>query len=139
MPIETTDSRVEAVIDSRFQVTSTARGHATLTDEPEDIGGADVAMDPTELFLSSLASCKLATMRMVAERKAWNTTGMKIVLTLEKETDPAVKNAEKTIIRQTISFPGHLTEEQRAKLTAISHKCPVSKIVTGEVHIIDND
>jgi putative redox protein len=136
MPAETTDSRVVAVIDGRYRVTNIAREHQTISDEPEEAGGTDAAMDPVELLLSALASCKLATMRIVANRKQWNTDGMKIVLTLEKDDSG---ETEKTIIRQTISFPDHLTEEQQTKLTAVSHKCPVSRIVTGEVHIIDND
>jgi putative redox protein len=136
MPVETTDSRVTAVIDDRYRVTSIAREHQTISDEPREAGGTDSAMEPVELLLSALASCKLATMRIVANRKEWNTEGMKIVLTLGKDGSGGT---EKTIVRQTISFPDHLTEEQRTKLTAVSHKCPVSKIVTGEVHIIDND
>jgi putative redox protein len=135
MPIETPDSRVEAIIDSRFKVTSVARGHVTISDEPEELGGDDSAMDPTELLLSALASCKLATIRLVAKRKGWNTDGLQIQLSLFKE--PVEGGTEKTTIRQTISFPDHLTEEQRGKLTAISHKCPVSRIVTGEIHFTD--
>jgi putative redox protein len=127
MPIETPDSRVEAIIDSRFKVTSVARGHVTISDEPEELGGDDSAMDPTELLLSALASCKLATIRLVAKRKGWNTDGLQIQLSLFKE--PVEGGTEKTTIRQT--------EEQRGKLTAISHKCPVSRIVTGEIHFTD--
>lgn len=130
MSIETAGTRVEAIIDSRYKVTNVARGHVTISDEPAEAGGADSAMDPQELLLTALASCKLATMRMVAKRKVWNTDGLKITLELEKLP-------EKTIIRQTISFPDHLNEEQRAKLTSISHKCPVSKMVTGELQIVD--
>lgn len=137
MSVETPDSRIEAMIDSRFKVTSVARGHVTISDEPEALGGDDAAMDPTELLLSSLASCKLATMRIVAKRKGWNTEGLQIHLDLHRD-ESAANGKEKTIIRQTILFPDHLTDEQRNKLTAISHKCPVSRIVTGDILITDN-
>lgn len=136
MSVETPDSRIEAMIDSRFKVTSVARGHVTISDEPEALGGEDAAMDPTELLLSALASCKLATMRLVAKRKGWNTEGLQIHLDLHR--DPTENGTEKTIIRQTILFPDHLTDEQRNKLTTISHKCPVSRIVTGDVQFTDN-
>jgi putative redox protein len=127
---ETTNSRVKAAINDGYLVTNEASGHQALCDEPLADGGANLAMTPTELFLSSLASCKLATMRMVAQRKQWDTTGLNIELELENE-------AGKNTIYQTISFPDHLTHEQREKLTTISHKCPVSKLVTGTVHILD--
>ncbi|MDH4473628.1 MAG: OsmC family protein [Fluviicola sp.] len=130
MSDETTNSRVKASINQGYLVTSEASGHQTLCDEPLADGGTNLAMTPTELFLSSLASCKLATMRMVAQRKQWDTTGLSINLEL-------VNELEINTIYQTISFPEHLTNEQREKLTTISHKCPVSKLVTGTVHILD--
>jgi|GEM_PF-916367 len=130
MSTETTNSRVAASIDNRYKVTSVARTHSAVCDEPIELGGTDEAMDPTELFLSALASCKLATMRMVAHRKGWNTTGMTISLEIQKEQDT-------NTILQTITFPDELTMEQRDRLTTISHKCPVAKIVTGELHILD--
>lgn len=127
---ETTNSRIKASINERYLVTNEASGHLTLSDEPLEDGGTNLAMTPTELLLSSLASCKLATMRMVAQRKQWDTTGLSIELEL-------VNEAEKNTVYQTISFPEHLTDEQREKLTTISHKCPVSKLVTGTLHILD--
>lgn len=130
MSEETANSRVKASINERYLVTSEANGHQTISDEPESAGGTNLAMAPTELLLSSLASCKLATMRMVAQRKQWDTNGLSIELEL-------VSEEEKNTIYQTISFPDHLTNEQREKLTTISHKCPVSKLVTGTVHILD--
>ena len=36
---------------------TTARGHRLLSDQPLDNGGADSAMTPPELFLSSLGTC----------------------------------------------------------------------------------
>jgi putative redox protein len=129
MPVDS-NSNLTASIDSGYRVTSVSRGHVTFSDEPEESGGADTAMSPTELLLSALASCKLATMRMVANRNNWDTSGMLITLELFREAD-------KTTIQQLITFPDHLNEEQRKKLLAISHKCPVSKIVAGDVRILD--
>lgn len=119
---------VEAHLQDGLVAISQTRGHTVIADEPIEDGGTDAAMTPTEMLLSSLASCKLITMRLVANRKNWNTEGMRIFLELNKETNT---------IHQTIRFPEHLTDEQREKLTLISHKCPVSKLVTGTLHITD--
>lgn len=126
------DREVVAVITDGYVVSSASRGHETLSDEPAALGGTDTAMTPGELLLSALASCKLATMRMVANRREWNTDGLSIRLEMLREE-------ERTTIRQHITFPDHLNEEQRTRLTAVSHKCPVSRIVTGEVVILDNN
>lgn len=123
-------SRVSAIIRDGYVVTSETRGHTASTDEPLEEGGTDVAMTPRELFLSALAGCKLTTMRMVANRKNWNTDGLSIELELNEDE-------EIPTIYQTISFPEHLTEEQQQKLTNISHKCPVAKLVAGTLHITD--
>jgi len=122
--------QVTAVIGDNYDITTSARQHKIKADEPFNLGGEDNAPDPEELFLSSIASCKLITMRMVAHRKQWNTSGMSMTLTLHREE-------KRTLIEQTISFPDHLTEEQQEKLRAISHKCPVARMVTGEVVITD--
>lgn len=119
---------VEARLQDGLVAVSQTRGHTVIADEPIEDGGTDTAMTPTELLLSSLASCKLITMRLVANRKNWNTEGMHIFLDLDEETNT---------IHQTIRFPEHLTDEQKEKLTQISHKCPVSKLVTGTLHITD--
>ena len=130
MSAEAADSRVTATIADGYKVVSEARGHRTFSDEPPENGGTDEAMSPTELLLSALSNCKLATMQMVAQRKGWDMKGTVLELALARET-------EKTLIHQTITFPEHLTGEQQERLTAVSHKCPVTKIVTGEVHILD--
>lgn len=127
---EESNRYISAVIDEGLRVTGVTRGHKVHTDEPEENGGKDSAATPTEMLLSALAGCKLATMRIVANRKGWNTSGMQIHLELRQEED-------RTIIDQHITFPEHLSEEQRTRLTAVSHKCPVSKIVSGEVRFND--
>lgn len=119
------------MIGSNYDITTSARQHTILSDEPEEHGGDDLAPNPKELFLGSLASCKLITMRMVARRRQWDTEGMSITLTLNPEE-------KRTVIEQTISFPAHLSEEQQVKLREISHKCPVARMVTGEVVITDH-
>ena len=47
--------RVVHQAGDRFDVA--IRGHHVTVDQPEEAGGADTAPTPTELFVSSLASC----------------------------------------------------------------------------------
>jgi len=43
-----------------------------IADEPASLGGTDPGQDPCTLVLSSLASCKLITLRMYIDRKSWD-------------------------------------------------------------------
>ena len=40
-------------------------------------------------------------------------------------------------IERAVSFEGNLSDEQRARLQEISHKCPVHKTLTSEIVIVD--
>jgi uncharacterized OsmC-like protein len=46
---------IESIGGDRHLVT--ARGHHLVVDQPEDAGGSDSGLTPTELFVASLAAC----------------------------------------------------------------------------------
>ncbi|MFT6983527.1 MAG: putative redox protein [Crocinitomicaceae bacterium] len=109
-----------------YLVENESRGHVWKSDEPESIGGADEGPTPSELLLSSLASCKLITMRMYANRKEWDFQGATISLSIGE-------HAEKTTIEKSIVFKGDLDEDQIERLKVISGKCPVAKMLRDSV------
>ncbi len=49
-----------------------AKNHIITADEPESVGGQNLGLTPTELLESSLAACSAMTIRMYANRKAWD-------------------------------------------------------------------
>src|SRR5215510_5084139 len=55
----------------KYQCTIECRNGKFIADEPPAIGGEDAGPDPYTLLLSSLASCKLITLRMYIDRKGW--------------------------------------------------------------------
>lgn len=123
------DVAVIAELKNGFQVKNSARSHAWFADEPIDVGGEDLAPKPSELLLSALASCKLITMRMYAERKGWSTDGLSIHLEI-------LERAPKTRISKKISFPKELDEAQCARLKEISGRCPVAKMVQDSIEYV---
>ncbi len=114
------------VNDGGFVVKMTARGHEVKADEPVEVGGTDQAAKPGELLLSSLAGCKLITMRMYAERKGWELGETTIALRYLEKGDPV-------IVEKKIRFSGDLDEAQTKRLIDISGRCPVAKMLKNSI------
>ena len=109
-----------------YTVENTSRSHVWLCDEPKNFGGADLGPAPSELLLSSLISCKLITMKMYAGRKGWDLQNAHMILKMEERS--AV-----TVIEKSIQFEGNLNEEQQKRLTEISGRCPVAKMLSASI------
>lgn len=123
---------ISAVIGEDYTVNITTGVHELIADEPENLGGKDLGPDPSELILSGLASCKLITMKMYANRKGWDITNTVVHLRYLEKGDP-------TIVEKRIEFEGDLTEEQRKRLVEISGRCPMVKMLSKSIsyEIID--
>ena len=107
------------------------QGHAWSADEPVAVGGGNTAPDPAELMLSSLGACTAITLRMVAARRGWPLTDVRVELALNPQGKPASGN---DIVRR-IHLEGALSDEQRAQLLKVAEACPMHKLLTGEVRI----
>jgi putative redox protein len=118
-------------------------GHTFLVDEPASLGGDGAGPDPYTLLLAALGSCISLTVRMYARRKDWPLT--RVVVTLRqqrvhaKDCAECENNTESFVhrIERRVTLEGDLTEEQRARLQEISHKCPVHKTLTSEILIVE--
>ena len=51
-----------------YRATLHTASHTLYSDEPESNGGGNTAPSPSEILLSSLAACKLITVRLYADR-----------------------------------------------------------------------
>ena len=104
------------------------RGHTLTADEPEDQGGEDAGPSPQELLAASLASCTAITMEMYAQRKGWEIGDV----TVDVDYEPAQRGSP-TRFRMVVNFPKQLPDEQRERLMQIGAKCPVHRVLEGEV------
>ena len=118
--------KVSGELKQGYTVINTARGHQWVSDQPEEAEGLDLGPKPTELLLSSLLSCKLITIQVYAERKGWNLDGIKIHLEI-------IGSEEKTIIEKRIEFTSNHTKEQQKRLTYISGRCPIAKMLSNSI------
>jgi putative redox protein len=102
--------------------------HTVVADEPEDHGGEDAGPSPQELLAASLASCTAITMEMYAQRKGWDIGDVSVHVDYE----PAQRGSP-TRFRMEVNLPKELPEEQRERLMQIGAKCPVHRVLEGEV------
>lgn len=131
------NSKITAVIEldeSKYKTKVFAGGHLIYADEPADLGGTDEGMTPGALLLASLGSCTAITLRMYADRKEWNLTGIKIHLAIAEEQEMS----KETRITRKIEFSGDLNDEQRKRLMLIADKCPIHKILSNPIQVISS-
>jgi uncharacterized OsmC-like protein len=120
----------KAVWKKNYQVHVEARGFQVEIDEPPQYHGDDTGMMPTELFISSLASCFCLSLVFVAKRKRISITDMRVDVSAEADT----KNFRysKLIVKVISSVAQTKLEEMigQAKKycyvsNTISHSCPI--------------
>lgn len=100
-----------------------------IADEPVDLGGKDLGLNPAELLTASLASCTSITLRMYADRKEWDLDEITVEVILN-DTD---KN--NPVLMRTVEVKGNLEEQQTARLLAIANACPIHKLLGRGIEI----
>jgi putative redox protein len=104
------------------------RQHSVTADEPEANGGSDTGPNPQELLAVSLASCSAITMEMYAQRKGWDIGDVVV----DVDYEPAQRGSP-TKFEMTVRLPKELPQDQRERLMTIVAKCPVHRVLEGEV------
>jgi putative redox protein len=114
--------------DRTFRHTVQVREHQLTVDEPLESGGEDAGPDPQELLAVSLASCTAITMEMYAARKGWEIGHVEV----DAQYTPAERGCP-TRFELVLRLPDDLPEEQVQRLLVIAAKCPVHRVLDGEV------
>jgi len=136
----------EVVVSSQTNLRNEVRygaGHSFITDEPVAAGGEGAGPDPYTLLLAALGSCISMTVTLYARRKQWPLENVTVRLRQNrihvKDCQECAQTHEGFIhrIERSVSFTGALTEEQRARLDEIAHKCPVHKTLVSDIVITD--
>ncbi|MDX1278340.1 OsmC family protein [Oceanihabitans sediminis] len=123
--------KVKASIGSqKYKTEIQAKNHIITADEPVEVGGQNLGFTPTELLESSLATCTAMTLRMYADRKEWELKEAKVNVSFKRN----IKTHE-IKFRKEIELFGNLTDEQREKLLEMGKKCPIEKILKGDITV----
>ena len=97
------------------------RGLEATSDQPEDGGGENSAMTPTELFVASLAMCVGVFVLYFASRHDIRVEGMKIEAEHEMAPDPRRVGA----IQVRVHMPEPVEERYQAALQRTAEHCVV--------------
>ncbi|MEM8935277.1 MAG: alpha/beta fold hydrolase [Pseudomonadota bacterium] len=106
-------------------------GYPLTLDAASAEGGSDLGPNPTRTVEAALAACGVMTVRMYARRKNWAIDAIEIrVKRAAAEDEHAPHTLEKEV-----RISGDLDHDQIARLLEISDKCPVHRMLTGEIAI----
>jgi putative redox protein len=106
--------------------------HTIIGDEPIASKGTDLGLSPTELVLSGLAMCKVATVRFIARKNGWDIGDVNAFLEQEVKRQP---NGMNTNVKIKLSIDGDLTEDQINELIKQADNCYVHRMLNGEWNI----
>ncbi|MFT5714704.1 MAG: putative redox protein [Flavobacterium sp.] len=116
-----------------YQSLITNGRHAIVGDEPTASAGTDLGFSPEDLILSSIAMCKLATVRYIARKNKWE------IGEVDGEFELNVKRGEagklSTHVTAKIKIEGDLTAEQKRELLKQADACYVHRMIEGEWNI----
>jgi putative redox protein len=95
-------------------------------------GGLDLGPDPHELVAAGLAACTSMTLRLYANQKGWDISGMHVEVFshFDKEQTPHER------FERVITLEGNLNDEQRERLFQIAEKCPIHKLLTAGARVV---
>jgi putative redox protein len=96
-------------------------GLEVVCDQPEDQGGENSAMTPTQLLVASLAMCVGTYLLFFARRHDIPTEGMRIETEYQTAEDPHRVGA----IQVTVHMPAPVSDHHRAALQRAADGCLV--------------
>lgn len=125
---------VHAVSDAAPWLVNLAdeRSHQWVADEPAANGGGGRGPTPHELVLSALGACTAMTLRMYAARKGWALQQVEVALRFNPQGAPAEGTS---LIERRITVHGAIDAQQRERLLELANKCPIHRVLTGELYI----
>ncbi|MER0438916.1 OsmC family protein [Emticicia sp. W12TSBA100-4] len=130
-------SKIVYLGDLRTQATHLQSNETIITDAPVDNNGKGEAFSPTDLAATSLGSCAMTIMGIMAKREGVDFSGSEIEVTKVMSAE-APRKIAKVIVDFTMKTPEALSEEVQAKYVRAAHTCPVSLSLHPEIEQVFN-
>lgn len=136
------NEHVVVVLGVGYETIARTDQHTWHADLPEESGGTNVGPNPEQMLLGALGSCMAQTAKLYAVRKGWEVDRIEIRLELERFKGSDYPNYSGDAgfvheIREVVIIEGNLDDEQRSRVREIMGKCPVRRILTNPVFIVE--
>ena len=131
-------SKIVYLGDLRTQATHLASTQEITTDAPVDNNGKGKAFfSPTDLAATSLGSCAMTIMGIVARRDEIDFAGSEVEITkiMSAELPRKIARIE---VNFTMKTPEGLTDEVKAKYVRTAHTCPVALSLHPDIEQVFN-
>ena len=134
---------VTARLEAGTAVVMETRQFSWRGDEPPLVGGTDTGPTPYELLLGGLAACIAVTLRLYANHKGINLSGVEVRLEFDRvhadDCQDCNERADGWIdrIQSDVTIRGTFTDAQRTRLAQVAERCPVHKTLANGVQIAD--
>lgn len=135
---------VTAELRQGVVTTISARQFSWKADEPPEAKGTDEGPTPYEILLGSLAACTAITLRLYANRKSIELSGVDVELEFDRvhadDCDDCDERADGYVerIQSKVTIHGSFDDAQRERLAQVAARCPVHKTLANGVHISDS-
>jgi putative redox protein len=123
-------STVEYKGNLRTEAIHLESGTKIITDAPKDNHGNGESFSPTDLMATSLSSCMLSIMGIVAKRDNIDIVGIKTEVTKIMYSEPRRVGE----IHVKLTMPkNNYSEKERNLLEHAAHTCPVAKSLHPDI------
>lgn len=130
-------SKIVYLGDLRTQATHLQSNETIITNAPVDNNGKGEAFSPTDLAATSVGSCAMTIMGIMAKREGVDFSGSEIEVTKIMSAE-APRKIAKVIVDFTMKTPEALSEEVQAKYVRAAHTCPVSLSLHPDIEQVFN-
>ena len=115
--------------DNHCLLTHGPSGSHIETDAPLDNHGRGEKFSPTDLMGAALGSCILTTMSILAAREKISL--LEARCEVDKEMNASPRRIGKLIVN--VWMPANLSSDQKKKLEAAAHTCPVHRSLHPDI------
>ena len=105
------------------------RTQTIVFDQPGPLSDGEAGPTSSQAVSAALASCTAVTLRVYADRKEWDLTGLEVEVMTEYE------GPNPSLFTVSVSWPDHLDEEQRERLSRIAGRCPVHRLLAEATQV----
>jgi putative redox protein len=107
--------------------------HTWQADVDQAAGSNDAAPGPHDLLDSALAACTALTLELYLRRQDWPVSALQVTIAHTESRGEGGRVVYQ--LQRDITVTGDLSEAQRARLLEVAGRCPIHRVLEGQVSI----